>query len=118
MASKFRNLIAAKSRQVLSTMADIVDMPTHRQIINKMKLEQNTTSMAHPITFTLPTSSIGLAPHASQISNFIKTFETDSAVPSVSQNPNSELLTFAVDRDTFFAREVAVQVRSYFSDYF
>ena len=112
MASKFRNLIAAKSRQVLSTMGDIGDMPTHRQIVYKMKLVPDTSSGPHPITFTVPMSSLGLALDPSRISNFIKTFETESAIPSVSQNPNSELLTFAVDRDSFIARELAIQVRS------
>ncbi len=47
---------------------------------------------------------------SSRLDKFVESFETDSNVTSVSRH-DSNSLTFSVDRNSFFARELAVQMR-------
>ena len=112
MSSKFRNLISSKSRQLLTTFDDVTEIPTSRQIISKMKIFENkSVSSPFPITFTLPIASLGMGQDPAQISKFIENFETDSNVQSVTRAPSGEQLTFGVNKDFLFSRELAVQLR-------
>ena len=110
MASKFRNLIGSKCRQSISTNIDNVEAPSVRQIISRMKLRSNLTSIKHPISITLPVASLGLDSHG--VSKFIASFETDSNIPAVFCSPDcADSLVFDVDRNSFFSRELAIQLR-------
>jgi hypothetical protein len=111
MASKFRNLIASKCRQLLLTHRSAGQVPSPRQIVYPMKLELNPGSPRHPVSIALPLSALQLHDDPNLASNFVEAFETDCNVTSVAREPGGGLLKFGVNRDLFFARELAVQLR-------
>ena len=114
MSSKFRNLIGAKSRQVLSTaFANVGELPSSRRLVQQMKLTLNKKSAQQPISVTLPGASLGLS--SDSLPKFIENFETDSSVTSVFCRPDDDAdnatLTFDVNRNEFISRELATQLR-------
>ena len=114
MSSKFRNLIGAKSRQVLSTaFANVGELPSSRRLVQQMKLTLNKKSAQQPISVTLPGASLGLG--SDSLPKFIESFETDSSVTSVFCRPDDDAdnatLTFDVNRNEFISRELATQLR-------
>ena len=110
MSSKFRNLIGAKSRQVLSTaFANVGELPSSRRLVQQMKLTLNKKSAQQPISVTLPGASLGLS------SDSLPKFIEDSWVTWVfcrrDDDADNATLTFDVNRNEFISRELATQLR-------
>ena len=94
MASKFRNLIAAKCRSALLHHNNNKKIPSLSEIETRMRLDSNPSSTPHPYRLTLPPEVLfGQASHeieAGKISDFVESFETDNYVASVIQLKNDD----------------------------